>query len=171
MVLRSDYLQKCIETGWVSSEGPFVEEFEQKFAKLCNRKHAVAVSSGSAALEIAVHSLGIKKGDEVILPTFTIISCVAPLIRIGAIPVLIDADPLTWNMDVSQIEERISSKTKAIMAVHIYGLPVDMDPLLKLAKRQGLLVIEDAAEAHGLLYKDRICGSLGRFEYLQFLSE
>ena len=165
---ESDYLQKCIETGWVSSEGPFVEEFEHKFAKLCNRKHAVAVSSGSAALEIAVHSLGIKKGDEVILPTFTIISCVAPLIRIGAIPVLIDADPLTWNMDVNQIEERISSKTKAIMAVHIYGLPVDMDPLLSLAKRHGLLVIEDAAEAHGLLYKDRICGSLGDVSTFSF---
>ncbi len=165
---ESDYLQKCIETGWVSSEGPFVGEFEHKFAKLCGRKHAVAVSSGSAALEIAVHSLGIKKGDEVILPTFTIISCVAPLIRIGAIPVLIDADPLTWNMDVNQIEERISSKTKAIMAVHIYGLPVDMDPLLLLAKRHGLLVIEDAAEAHGLLYKDRICGSLGNVSTFSF---
>ena len=165
---ESDYLQKCIETGWVSSEGPFVGEFENKFAKLCGRKYAVAVSSGSAALEIAVHSLGIKKGDEVILPTFTIISCVAPLIRIGAIPVLIDADPLTWNMDVNQIEEKISSKTKAIMAVHIYGLPVDMDPLLSLAKRHGLLVIEDAAEAHGLLYKDRICGSLGDVSTFSF---
>ena len=165
---ESDYLQKCIETGWVSSEGPFVGEFENKFAKLCGRKYAVAVSSGSAALEIAVHSLGIKKGDEVILPTFTIISCVAPLIRIGAIPVLIDADPLTWNMDVNKIEEKISSKTKAIMAVHIYGLPVDMDPLLSLAKRHGLLVIEDAAEAHGLLYKDRICGSLGDVSTFSF---
>ena len=165
---ESDYLQECIETGWVSSEGPFVEEFEQKFAKICSRQHAVAVSSGSAALEIAVHSLGIKKGDEVILPTFTIISCITPLIRIGAIPVLIDADPLTWNMDVSQIEQRISSKTKAIMAVHIYGLPVDMDPLLSLAKRRGLLVIEDAAEAHGLLYKDRICGSLGDVSTFSF---
>mgnify|MGYP001299157356 CR=1 FL=1 len=163
-----NYLQKCIETGWISSEGPFVQDFEQKFARLCGRKHAVSVSSGSAALEIAVHALEIKKGDEVILPTFTIISCVAPLIRIGAIPVLVDADPLTWNMDVSQIEQRITSRTKAIMAVHIYGLPVNMDPLLKLAKRYKLLVIEDAAEAHGLLYKDKICGSLGDISTFSF---
>ena len=163
-----NYLQKCIETGWISSEGPFVQDFEQKFARLCGRKHAVSVSSGSAALEIAVHALGIKKGDEVILPTFTIISCVAPLIRIGAIPVLVDADPLTWNMDVSQIEQRITSRTIAIMAVHIYGLPVDMDPLLRLANKHGLLVIEDAAEAHGLLYKDKICGSLGDISTFSF---
>ena len=163
-----NYLQKCIETGWVSSEGPYVQDFEQKFARICGRKHAISVSSGSAALEIAVHALGIKKGDEVILPTFTIISCVAPLIRIGAIPVLVDADPLTWNMDVSQIEERITSRTKAIMAVHIYGLPVNMDPLLKLAKSYNLLVIEDAAEAHGLLYKDKICGSLGDISTFSF---
>ena len=165
---ESDYLQKCIETGWISSEGPFVEDFEHEFANLCNRKHAVAVSSGSAALELAVHALGINKGDEVIIPTFTIISCVAPLIRIGAIPILVDADPLTWNIDVNQIEQRISTRTKAIMAVHIYGLPVDMDPLLTLAKKYGLMVIEDAAEAHGLLYKDKICGSFGNISTFSF---
>ena len=165
---ESDYLQKCIETGWISSEGPFVEDFEHEFANLCNRKHAVAVSSGSAALELAVHALGINKGDEVIIPTFTIISCVAPLIRIGAIPILVDADPLTWNIDVNQIEQRISTRTKAIMAVHIYGLPVDMDPLLTLAKKYGLMVIEDAAEAHGLLYKDKICGSFGDISTFSF---
>ena len=165
---ESDYLQKCIETGWISSEGPFVEDFEHEFANLCNRKHAVAVSSGSAALELAVHALGINKGDEVIIPTFTIISCVAPLIRIGAIPILVDADPLTWNIDVNQIEQRISTRTKAIMAVHIYGLPVDMDPLLSLAKKYGLMVIEDAAEAHGLLYKDKICGSFGNISTFSF---
>ena len=165
---ESDYLQKCIETGWISSEGPFVEDFEHEFANLCNRKHAVAVSSGSAALELAVHALGVNKGDEVILPTFTIISCVAPLIRIGAIPVLVDAHPLTWNIDVDQIEQKITSKTKAIMAVHIYGLPVDMDPLISLAKKHGLMIIEDAAEAHGLLYKDKICGSFGDVSTFSF---
>ena len=165
---EKDYLQKCIETGWISSEGPFVEQFEQKFAKLVGRKHAIAVTNGSSALEIAVHALGIKKGDEVILPTFTIISCIAPLIRIGAIPVLVDADPLTWNMDVNQIEEKINSRTRAIMAVHIYGLPVDMDPLLNLAKRHGLMIIEDAAEAQGLYYKDRVCGSLGDISTFSF---
>ena len=165
---ESEYLQKCIETGWISSEGPFVKDFERRFAKLCGRKHGIAVSSGSAALEVAVHALGLKKDDEVIVPTFTIISCVAPLIRIGVVPVFVDADPVTWNMDVNQIEKKISSKTKAIMAVHIYGLSVDMDPILNLAKNHGLLVIEDAAEAHGLKYRDRICGSFGELSTFSF---
>jgi len=162
------YLQKCIDTGWISSEGPFVRDFEDKFAEIVKRKHAISVTNGSNALETAITALDLQKGDEVILPTFTIISCVAPLIRIGSVPVFIDADPLTWNMDTNQIEDKITSRTKAIMAVHIYGLPVDMEPLLFLADKYGLKVIEDAAEAHGLHYNGMTCGSFGDISTFSF---
>jgi len=162
------YLDECVDTGWISSEGPFVRKFEEQFAKYVNKKHAISVTSGSTALEAAINALGIKEGDEVILPTFTIISCVAPLIRIGAIPVFIDSDPETWNMDVTKIEEKITTQTKAIMAVHIFGMPVDMDPLTIIAKKHNLLIIEDAAQAIGLEYKGNICGSFGDVSTFSF---
>jgi len=162
------YLLECIETGWISSEGPFIREFENKFAARVGRKHGVAVCNGTAALDAAVDALGIGPGDEVIMPAFTIISCVGQVVRAGAKPVLVDSDPVTWNMDVAQIEEKITPRTRAIMAVHIYGLPVDMDPLLDLAQRHGLKVIEDAAEMHGQTYKGRPCGSLGDISTFSF---
>jgi len=162
------YLVECIDSGWISSEGPFVKKFEEEFAARVGRTYGVAVSNGSAALEAVVLALGIGVGDEVILPTFTIISCAAAILRAGATPVLVDADPLTWNMDVTRIEERITIRTKAIMAVHIYGLPVDMEPLLSLAERHALYVIEDAAEAHGLTYQGRPCGSFGAVSTFSF---
>ena len=162
------YLNECINTGWISSEGPFVKKFEEKLAKRVSRSYGIAVCNGSAALEVAVTALGISKGDEVILPTFTIISCVAPIIRAGAIPVLVDSDPFTWNMDISQIENKITKKTKAIMVVHIYGLPVDMDPILALAKKYNLKIIEDAAEMHGQTYKGKPCGSFGDISTFSF---
>ena len=165
---EKEYLIKCIETGWISSEGPYVEEFEEKFAKIVGRKHAISVTNGSSALETAISVLDLKRGDEVILPTFTIISCLAPLLRIGAVPVFVDADPLTWNMNIEQVEDKITSRSKAIMAVHIYGLPVEMEPLLLLAKKYGLKVIEDAAEAHGLNYKGIACGSFGDISTFSF---
>jgi perosamine synthetase len=162
------YLDECIDTGWISSEGPFVKEFETKFSKRVNRKYATAVSNGSVALDIAITALGIGKGDEVILPSFTIISCIAQIIRNGATPVLVDSDILTWNMNVNEIEKKITKKTKAIMAVHIYGLPVDMDPLLNLAKKYNLKVIEDAAELIGQTYNGRPCGNLGDISCFSF---
>jgi perosamine synthetase len=162
------YLTECIETGWISSEGPFVKSFEEKFAERLGRKHAIAVSNGTAALDAAVESIGITDGDEVIMPTFTIISCVAQIIRNGGKPVFIDADPFTWNMDVHAIEERITPRTKAIMAVHIYGLPVDMDPLILLAKKYNLFLVEDAAEMIGQTYKGKACGSFGDLSTLSF---
>ena len=128
------YLLKCLNDGIISSSGHFVREFEKKFAKRVNRKFAISVSNGTAALQLAFESLNIKKKEEVILPSFTIISCILPIIRSGAIPILIDSDPVTWNMDVNKIEKKITSKTRAIIAPHIYGLPIDMDPLLKLQK-------------------------------------
>jgi perosamine synthetase len=162
------YLIECIDTGWISSEGPFVKQLEQEFAARVGRKYGIAVSNGSVALDAAVVALGITTGDEVILPTFTIISCAAAIVRAGAIPVVVDADPITWNMDVSQIEAKITPRTKAIMVVHIYGLPVDMDAILNLANTYGLAVIEDAAEVHGQTYKDRPCGSFGDISTFSF---
>jgi perosamine synthetase len=162
------YLLECIETGWISSEGAFVNQFEEQFAAKVGRKYGVAVSNGTAALDLAVVALKIGKGDEVILPTFTIISCAAAIVRSGAVPVVVDCDPITWNMDVSQIETKITSKTKAIMIVHIYGLPVDLDPLLAIAHKYGLKIIEDAAEMHGQTYKDLPCGSFGDISTFSF---
>ncbi len=165
---EAEYLRQCIETGWISSEGPFVEAFEKQFAARIGRRHAIAVCNGSAALDAAVCALGIGPGDEVIIPAFTIISCAAAIVRAGAIPVVVDCDPETWNMDAGAIEAKITSRTRALMAVHIYGLPVDMDPVLELAKRYQLKVIEDAAEAHGLSYRGRPCGSFGDISTFSF---
>jgi perosamine synthetase len=162
------YLLKCLKDGYISSSGHFVKEFEKKFAKRVNRKFAISVSNGTAALQLAYEALNIKKKDEIILPAFTIISCILPVIRSGATPVLIDSDPTTWNMDVSKIESKITSKTKAIIAPHIYGLPIDMDPLLKIAKKYKLKVIEDSAEALGLKYKNKECGSFGDVSTFSF---
>jgi perosamine synthetase len=162
------YLLECIESGWVSSEGPFVERFEKEFAKRHGRKHGVAVSNGTAAIDLAVDSIGIGPGDEVILPSFTIISCILQIVRSGATPVLIDSDPITWNMNVNHIEERVTKKTKAILVVHIYGLPTDMDPIIDIANRYGLKIIEDAAEMHGQTYKSMPCGSFGDLSTFSF---
>ena len=128
------YLAKCIDTGWISSEGPFVKKFEKKFSFYIGREYGIAVSSGTAALEVAAGAVGIKPGDEVIMPSFTIMSCALAVINYGGIPVFVDSEPETWNIDVSRIEEKITKKTKAIMAVHIYGHPCDMDPILRIAK-------------------------------------
>lgn len=165
---EKEYLLECIDTGWISSEGPFVKKFEQKFAARVGRKHGIAVCNGTAAIDAAVDALDIGPGDEVIMPTFTIISCINQIVRSGATPVLVDSHPVTWNMDVSQVEDRITPRTKAIMIVHIYGLPVDVDPILDIAKRHGLKVIEDAAEMHGQTYKGRPCGSFGDISTFSF---
>lgn len=162
------YLDECIETGWISFEGPFVKQFEEGMAHLTHRKYGIAVSNGSVALDAAMIALRLGEGDEVIMPTFTIISCAAAVVRVGAKPVLVDADPLTWNMKVDDIEAKITSRTKAIMVVHIYGLPVDMDPVVALAEKYGLAIIEDAAEMHGQTYKGRPCGSFGEISTFSF---
>jgi len=165
---EKNYLAECIDTGWVSSEGPFVQRFEQGMAAAVKRKFGIAVCNGTAALETAVAALELQPGDEVILPAFTIISCAAAIVRRGCVPVLVDSDPVTWNMDVGQIERKITPRTKAIMAVHIYGLPVDMDPLLAIARKHCLRIIEDAAQMHGQTYKGRPCGSFGDISVFSF---
>lgn len=162
------YLIECIDTGWISSEGPFIRRFEEEFASMLGRKHAIAVANGSVALDAAVQALGLQKGDEVLMPSFTIISCAAAIVRAGAVPVAVDADPRTWNIDVTQIEAAITPRTKAIMVVHIYGLPCDMDPILEIARNNGLKVVEDAAEMHGQTYRGRPCGSFGDISVFSF---
>jgi perosamine synthetase len=162
------YLLKCLKSNYISSYGEYVLKFENKFAKQVKRNYAITVSNGTAALQIAFESLNIEKGSEVILPSFTIISCILPVIRCGAIPVLVDADPVTWNMKVEDIEKKINKKTKVIIAPHIYGMPIDMDPLIRIAKKYKLKIIEDAAEVLGLQYKNRPCGSFGDLSIFSF---
>jgi perosamine synthetase len=165
---EKELVMECLNTGWISSEGPFVSQFEEAFSRRVGRKHGVACSNGTAALELAVAALHLGPGDEVILPTFTIISCAAAIIRAGATPVVVDADPDTWNMVPEQVADAITPSTAAIMVVHIYGLPVDMDPILELAERHHLAVIEDAAELIGGSYKGRSCGSFGHISTFSF---
>ena len=162
------YLDECIETGWISSEGPFIKEFEEKFAAHVDRKYGIAVSNGTAALDVAIEALGIGEGDEIIMPTFTIISCIGQIVRSGAKPVLVDSDPVTWNMNISQIKEKITPRTKAIMVVHIFGLPVDLDPVLDIARKHSLKVLEDAAQMIGQTYKGEPCGSFGDISTFSF---
>ena len=165
---EKDYVQQCLDDGWISSEGPFVAEFEERFAAKVGRRFGVAVSSGSAAIEVAVAALGISDEDEVVMPTLTIMSCAAPVVRAGARPVVVDAEASTWNMDVSQVEACVTSRTRAILAAHLYGLPIDMDPLLELSDRTGIPIIEDAAEMHGQTYTGRPCGSFGAVSVFSF---
>ncbi len=156
------YVTEAIKSSWISGTGPYIEKFERLYAqKVSQTKYAVAVNSGTSALHLALVAANIGPGDEVILPSFTMIASVNAITYCGAKPVLVDANPVTWNMDVTAIEKKITKKTRAIMPVHIYGLPVDMDPIRKLAKAYGLWVIEDASEAHGATYKGTRVGALG----------
>ena len=163
-----ELVSECVRTGWISSGGKYHDEFEARWAAYCGRKYGVAMSSGTAALEAAMQALGLGPGDEVVMPTFTIISCASAVAAVGARPVLVDADPETWTMSPELVAGKMSPATRAIMPVHIYGHPVDMDPVLAIAKHHGLFVIEDAAEAHGAEYKSRRCGSFGELSCFSF---
>ena len=158
----------CLRTGWISSAGRYLDEFEAGWAAYCGMRHGVAVSNGTAALDVAVVLLDLKPGDEVIMPTFTIISCAQAIVRGGGRPVLVDSDARTWQMDGRQVAGKITPHTRAIMVVHIYGHPADMDPLLDLAGRHNLMVIEDAAEAHGAEYRGRKCGGMSDISTFSF---
>jgi perosamine synthetase len=172
-------LKDTFRTGWISSAGKYVDEFESGWAAYCGVEYGIAVSNGTTALQVAVEAVGIGAGDEVIIPTFTIISCVSAVVRAGGIPVLVDSDPDTWCMDIDQVSAAITSRTKAIMVVHMYGHPVDMDPIMALAEKRGLIVIEDAAEVHGALYQSgrgtssevwRKCGGIGHIATFSFFA-
>ncbi len=162
------YLNDCIDSGWISAEGPYVRRFEAGLADRVHRRHGIAVTNGTDALDLAIWALNLEPGDEVILPAFTIISCANALVRHGLVPVVVDCDPSTWNMDTDVVRTRISAKTKAIMVVHIYGLPVDMDPILALIEEFGLQLVEDCAEAIGQTYRGRPCGSFGDISIFSF---
>ena len=158
----------CLNTGWISSEGMFVKEFEKSFSKYNNRIYGVAVSSGTAALEIAMKSLNLNKGDEVIIPAFSIISTALCVVKLGLKPILVDTDLSTWNMDTSQVIKKINKKTKAIIITHIYGFPVDMKKILNIAKKKNIKIIEDSAEMIGQTYFNKKCGSFGDISIFSF---
>ncbi|MBR3627892.1 MAG: DegT/DnrJ/EryC1/StrS family aminotransferase [Elusimicrobia bacterium] len=164
------YLLDCIDTGWISSAGKYVKDFERKFAKYCDSNYAISVTSGTTALHIALTVLGIRKGDEVIIPSFTMIACAFAVCYTGAKPVFVDVDKNTWTIDVNKIEEKITSKTKAIMPVHIFGNPCDMSKIIKIAKKYKLHVIEDCAEAHGATYKNKKVGSFSSISAFSFFA-
>ncbi len=161
-------VKKCLNTAWLSSEGPFVKIFEQNFSKYNSRKFGIAVSSGTAALEIALKSLNLNKNDEVIIPTFSIISTALCVVKLGLKPILVDVDLKNWNMNPDQVISKISKKTRAIIITHIYGFPVDMDKILKISKIKNIKIIEDSAEMIGQKYKNKNCGSFGDLSTFSF---
>jgi len=155
------YLTECVRSNWISSAGPFVKEFERRFAGAMGCEFGIACSSGTAALHLALAAQGLEAGDEVILPTFTMIATPNAVAYTGATPVLVDSEPRTWNMDPEQVAARVTARTRGIVVMHTYGHPVDMDAIARVADAHGLWIIEDAAEAHGARYRGRPVGSLG----------
>lgn len=162
------YVSDCVKTGWISSSGKYIEIFEKNFAKFIGTKHAITTTSGTTALHLALVSLGIKKGDEVIVPSHTMIASAAAVVYTGATPVFVDVKRDTWNIDVDNIKKHITKKTKVIMPVHIYGLPVEMNKIMSLAKKYKLFVVEDAAESLGAKYKEKMTGSIGNIGCFSF---
>ena len=158
----------CVRTNWISSEGKFVKEFEKKFSQYNSRKFGVAVSSGTAALEVAIKALNLKKNSEVIIPSFSIIATALCVVKCGLKPILVDCSLSTWNMDPEKVLKKISKKTSAIIITHIYGLPVDLQKIMNVAKKKNIKIIEDAAEVIGLKYKNRMCGSFGDVSTFSF---
>lgn len=166
--LEKKYVLKALKTNWISSEGNFVKKFEKNFSKFNRRKYGITVSNGTAALEIAVKSLNLKRNSEVLIPAFSIISTANAVIKNNLKPILVDCDLDTWNINTQEILKKITSKTKAIIITHIYGLPVDMNNILKIAKKNNIKIIEDAAEVIGLKYHNKICGSFGDISTFSF---
>lgn len=161
-------VNRALKTGWLSSAGPFVGQFEHDFARYLGVKHAITVNTGTAALHIALLAGGVGVGDEVIVPAFTMASTWLAVIYTGATPVFVDAEPTTYNIDPTLIEAKITKRTKAILPVHVYGHPADMDTIMRIAKKHQLLVIEDAAEAHGATYQGKIVGGIGNIGCFSF---
>lgn len=164
---EADYVREAVKSGWIST-GQYVKEFERRFAEFTGTKHGITTTSGTAALQLAIASLGLGPGDEVIVPTLTIVATVFAVCYVGATPVLVDSEEQTYNIDPNLIETKITPKTRAILPVHLYGHPADMDPILQLAQRYHLRVVEDAAEAHGAEYRGRRAGSMGNINCFSF---
>ncbi len=166
--LEKKYLSRCIDSTFVSTYGPFVPEFEEKFAKYIGTKRAVSLQSGTAALHMALYELGVGKNDEVIVPSLTFIAAINPVLYVGAKPVIVDVDPETWNIDPEEIKKAITSKTKVIIPVHLYGNSCDMDAIMEIAKEHNLYVIEDVTESLGATYKGMFTGTFGYFGCFSF---
>ncbi len=162
------YVMDCLESSWISARGKYVDRFEVAFAEFCGVSHGISCTNGTVALHLALLALGIGPGDEVIVPTLTFVATANAVRYCGATPVFIDCEPETWNIDPDLIEARITPRTKAIIVVHLYGGPVDMDAVNSIARRHNLFVIEDAAEAHGAMYKGRMVGSMGDIATFSF---
>jgi len=162
------YVMDCLDATWISGSGKYVEAFEERFAEFCRVPHAIAVFNGTAALHVALLAMGVQPGDEVIVPALTYVACANTVRYCGATPVFADVDPSTWTLDPSTVESRMTLRTKAIMAVHLYGHPADMDALKVMAARHGLALVEDAAEAHGARYKGQLVGGLGEIAAFSF---
>ncbi len=163
-----NYVKDCLDSTWISSHGKYISKFEDEFAKYINIEHATSVCNGTAALHLALSVLNLKEGDEIIVPTLTYIASVNAISYIGAKPVFVDSDILSWNIDVSLIESAITPKTKAIMAVHLYGNPCNMDEIIRICKKYNIFLIEDAAEAIGGKYKEQYVGSFGDISVFSF---
>ena len=164
------YVLDCLKTNWISSGGSYLKKFEEGFSRYCGVQYGIAVCNGTVALHLAYAALGIGPGDEVIMPTLTISSTVFAALYCGAKPVFVDVQPDTWNMDPVQVEAKITKRTKAIVPVHMYGHPCDMDAILRIARKHRVAVIEDAAQAHGAEYKGRKAGSFGKLSCFSFYS-
>lgn len=162
------YVTECIVSGRISSSGPFVQRFEEIFARFAGTKYAIATSNGTTALHLAMLALGVKSGDEVIVPTLSFIATANAAAYTGATPVFVDVDPNTWTIDPAAFEAAITPKTKAVIPVHLYGHPADMDPILKIAAKHGIAVVEDAAEAHGALYNGKPVSGIGDMGIFSF---
>ena len=152
---------RAVREGWVTSDGPYVRQFEERFSRVVHASHGVATSSGTAALHVSLAALGIGPGDEVIVPDFTMVACLDTVLYVGATPVFVDVDPETWTLDLRATEAAITAKTRAIMPVHIYGHPVEMDGLRRIARAHDIAIVEDAAEAHGSEFRGTPVGALG----------
>ena len=166
--LEKQYLSRMIDTGFVSTFGPFVAEFEEKIARYLNIKKAVSTQSGTAALHMALYELGIGEGDEVIVPALTFVASVNPIIYVGAKPVFVDVDEDTWNINPADIERKITGKTKAILPVHLYGNPCDIDRISDIARKWEVFVVEDATESLGARYRGHYTGTIGDFGCFSF---
>lgn len=165
-----EYVMDAVSTGWISSSGQYVTKFEEAFSKYCGVSHGISVCNGTVAIHLALVALGIGKGDEVIIPSFTMIATAFAVCYVGATPVFVDADKNTWNIDVRKIEEKITSRTKAIIPVHVFGNPCNMDAILEIAEKHHLLVVEDAAEAHGATFRGRKVGSFSDIACFSFFA-
>jgi perosamine synthetase len=163
-----EYVLDCLDSTWISSSGKYLARFESEFAEFCGVRHAISCCNGTVAVHLALLAHGVGPGDEVIVPTLTYVATANPVVYCGAEPVFVDAEPRTWNMDPERVAEAVTPRTRGIVVVHVYGHPVDMDPILELAERHGLWVIEDAAEAHGATYRGRIAGSMGSLGTFSF---